>query len=59
MNLASKNVNFTAFSSTNLAQSALNLKARIALNLAKAQIYIKFNTRDKSRDNAWDSRPSW
>lgn len=44
MNLASKNVNFTAFSSTNLAQSALNL--------AKAQIYIKFNTQDKSRDNA-------
>lgn len=52
MNLASKNVNFTAFSSTNLAQSALNLKARIALNLAKAQIYIKINTQDKSRDNA-------
>ena len=52
MNLASKNVNFTAFSGTNLAQSALNLKARIALNLAKAQIYIKFNTQDKSRDNA-------
>lgn len=52
MNLASKNVNFTAFSSTNLAQSALNLKAHIALNLAKAQISIKFNTQDKSRDNA-------
>ena len=54
MNLASKNVNFTAFSSTNLAQSALNLKARIALNLAKAQIQVKFNTltRSKSRDNA-------
>lgn len=52
MNLASKNVNFTAFSSTNLAQSALNLKAGIALNLAKAQISIKFNTQDKSRDNA-------
>lgn len=52
MNLASKNVNFTAFSSTNLAQSALNLKASIVLNLAKAQIYIKFNTQDKSRDNA-------
>lgn len=52
MNLSSKNVNFTAFSSTNLAQSALNLKARIALNLAKVQIYIKINTQDKSRDNA-------
>jgi|GEM_PF-5719758 len=52
MNLASKNVNFTAFSSTNLTQSALNLKARIALNLAKAQISNKFNTQDKSRDNA-------
>lgn len=52
MNLSSKNVNFTAFSSTNLAQSALNLKARIVPNLAKAQIYIKINTQDKSRDNA-------
>ena len=52
MNLSSKNVNFTAFSSTNLAQSVLNLKARIALNLAKAQISITFNTQDKSRDNA-------
>ena len=52
MNLASKNVNVTAFSSANLAQSALHLKARIALNLAKAQISIKFNTQDKSRDNA-------
>lgn len=54
MNLTSKNVNFTAFSSINLAQSVLNLKARIVLNLAKAQIQVKFNTltRGKSRDNA-------
>ena len=54
MNLASKNVNFTAFSSTNLAQSVPNLKAHIVPSLAKARIQVKFNTltRSKSRDNA-------
>ena len=54
MNLTSKNVNFTAFSSINLAQSVLNLKVRIVPSLAKAQIQVKFNTltRGKSRDNA-------
>ena len=38
MNLTSKNVNFTAFSSINLAQSVLNLKTGIDLGTTYACI---------------------